>query len=85
MTVQQTEIPSADGVNREKEKDQRNDPGKIMRDEKMRCVWVTYCMIKLYLYAWPVPASTSIGLMISPQPEMEFLNGFLVEVSGFLP
>ncbi len=38
MTVQQTEIPSADGVNREKKKDQTNDPDKIMRDEKMRCV-----------------------------------------------
>ncbi len=51
MTVQQTEIPSADGVNREKENDQRNDPDKIMRIEKMCCVWSTYCMMKLYLYA----------------------------------
>ncbi len=51
MTVQQTEIPSPDGVNREKEKDQRNDPDKIMRVEKMRCVWATYCMMKLCLYA----------------------------------
>jgi hypothetical protein len=51
MTVQQTEIPSADGLNREKEKDQRNDPDKIMRVDKTRCVWSIYCMMKLYLYA----------------------------------
>jgi hypothetical protein len=40
MTVQQTEIPSADGVNKEKKRDQRNGPDKIMRIEKTRCLWL---------------------------------------------